>query len=414
MFVEFLGGAQEVGKSAILVNTGKTRIMMDYGVKIQPEPAQFPPVPEKLDAAIPSHCHLDHSGALPLLAGMKIPFYMTKTTFELSKLLLRDFLKVTKLNEDPERFTKDDIAKFAKKTVVTDYNRMFNVKDASCTLYDAGHIPGASGILVKSNGKSLFYTGDTKFNEQMLVKGCSLPREKIDALIIESTYGDREHPDRNTQIRQFRAEIDETLNRGESVIVPVFAVGRSQEILLMLKDYANYIALDGMAKEATEIILRNKKFVNKHADLKKAFKNVKKIKGDLQRSRILKKPGIIVTTSGMLSGGPVSYYIRKMWQRRESRIIIVGFQAENTPGKHLLETGVFLSEGKALDVKCKISRYDFSSHAGKEELLKIVRKTRPGKVMCVHGDNCRSFAKTIKQSLGIPAYAPMNGEMMEI
>lgn len=414
MLIEFLGGAREVGRSAILVKSDGASVILDYGVKIQPEPGEFPMLPKNVDAVIPTHGHLDHCGAIPVLAEMKPSVICTKTTAEIMELLLNDFLKVAKINGYPRKFSKDDIRKTMKNTISSEYGKEFCIKDLKFKLYDSGHIPGSSGVLVKSGKKNLYYTGDIKLIAQKLVGGCKLPKEKIDTMIIESTYGDRDHPDDRTREMMFRSEIDEALNANEHVLIPVFAVGRAQEILLHLKGYENYTVLDGMAKEATEIILRNKNSITDHTELRKIYRKVKKIENDKQRKRVMDKPSIIVSTSGMLTGGPAIQYLRKIRDRRDSRIMFVGYQVEGSPGNILLDTNIYKGEEEEFDVRCKISKFDFSSHAGRSELMKIIRKINPKRVLCVHGDSCPDFAKNIEKETGIHAEAPKNGEEINI
>lgn len=414
MKIKFLGGAQEVGRSAIFLDSGKSRIVMDYGVKIQPEPGEFPLRPEKVDAIIPTHAHLDHCGAVPMLVGMNAPVYLTPPTAELMGLLLRDFLKISYAKNYPHRFSKEDMQKSLNSARHVKYGKTFKVKDLECSLHDAGHIPGSSGVLVKCGKKSVFYTGDIKLGSQRLVNGCSLPKEKIETLIIESTYSDRNHPDAKENEAAFLHEVDEALNMGEHVLIPSFAVGRSQEMLLALKNYANYLVLDGMAKEATEIALRNEKYLKQHEELKRVFRKCRKAKTEKQRAAALKRPSVIVSTSGMLTGGPSAYYLRKIYGRKDSRVIFVGFQVEGSPGKILLDTNMYNDGEREYHVRCKIARFDFSSHAGKEELFRIIKTISPKKVFCVHGDNCPQFASEIKKTLGIDAYAPKIGDEMEI
>ena len=414
MKIRILGGGQEVGRSAIQVQTKNASIIMDYGVKIEPAPGEFPLVPDKVDAIIPTHSHLDHCGAVPVLARHKAPVFTTSATAEMSELLINDFLKIARINQYPQRFTREDARKIMNSIKAVKCEKPFSVKDASIKLFDAGHIPGSAGVLLSSGKKNIFYTGDIKLSAQKLVSGCRLPKEKVSTLIIESTYSDRNHPDVHNRDALFRSEIDEALNMNEHVIIPVFAVGRAQEILLNLKGYENYVALDGMAKEATRIILKNSKCIRNSDELKNIFRKIRKIDNVKQREAALKKPSIIVTTSGMLSGGPVAYYLRKIQSRRDSKVIIVGFQVEGSPGKQLLDTNIYKNENEEFAVRCRITRFDFSSHAGRGELLEIIRKIKPEQVICVHGDKCPQFARDIEREFRIPAFAPKNGDEIEI
>ncbi|MEM7826628.1 MAG: MBL fold metallo-hydrolase [Candidatus Aenigmatarchaeota archaeon] len=412
MFIKLLGGACEVGKSGILINSNSTNFILDYGVKIQPEPPQYPIIPKRVDGIILTHSHLDHSGAIPILPNT--PVYMTGVSSELFELLIRDFMKVAKYRGYPIKFSKDDFKQVMKNIRIVDYEKSFFINNIYCKLFDAGHIPGSASIFMRAEGKNILYTGDIKLKSQRLVNGCILPKEEIDVLIIESTYGDRDHPDRLKQEEKFKSEIDETINQHGVVIVPTFAVGRAQEILLILKDYVNYIALDGMTKDASKIILNNKKYIKNYDELTRIFRKIKKIKNNKERAKLLKKPNIIITTSGMLNGGPVVYYIKKIYNRKDAKILMTGFQIDGTPGKTLLDTGVFMNEDIKLPVRCPVKRFDFSSHAGRSELFDIIKKLNPRQVICVHGDNCDDFAKYIENDLMIPATAPRNGDKIEI
>ena len=414
MKLKFLGGAREVGRSGILLDTGKSRILMDYGVKIQPEPGEFPLVPEHVDAIIPTHAHLDHCGAIPMLASTKAPVYATSATSELMGLLLRDFLKIAHIKNYPNRFSRDDLQKSLARVRETRYEKEFAVKDARCKLYDAGHIPGSAGVLVSSGKKNVYYTGDTKMLSQRLVDGCMLPSEKIDTLIIESTYSDRNHPDQASNELAFRHEVDEALNMNEHVLVPSFAVGRAQEMLLTLKNYSNYLVVDGMAKEATEIALRNRMYIRDFEGLRSVYNKCRKIKTEKQRAAALRRPSVIVSTSGMLTGGPSAYYLRKIHDHRDSKVLFVGFQVEGSPGKTLMDTNMYKDDRDEYNVRCKISRFDFSAHAGKDELFSMIRKISPKRVVCVHGDKCPEFASEIRKTLGIDAFAPALGDELEI
>lgn len=408
MKLKILGSGREVGRSAILLIYDNCKISLDFGVKLQPEPPSFPIIPKELDGIIVTHSHLDHSGAIPLLPNVNC--YMSELTKKLTKLLLFDFVKVARINNYSIGFSKKE-AKLALSNSMIAENE-FIIKNIFCKFFDAGHIPGSRSVLLKFEDKNIFYTGDIKLDNQRLVHGCKLPKDDIDILIIESTYSDRDHPNRISEEERFKAEIDETINQNGIVLLPTFAVGRAQELLLILKDYKDYIAIDGMAKDATKIIMiYNLK--SSHL-LKKIFKSVKKISTNKERDRIIRKGGkIIITTSGMLNGGPAVYYIKKIYKRKDCKILFTGFQVEGTPGKYLLDTGIFRNEDIELHVNCPIGRFDFSSHAGRSELFKIIEKLNPKYVVCVHGDKCEEFSKEIENKFGIKAFSPSNNEILE-
>ncbi|MCD6381776.1 MAG: MBL fold metallo-hydrolase [Candidatus Aenigmarchaeota archaeon] len=412
MEVQFLGGCREVGKSAIMISSkGGTNALLDYGIELQPE-IKYPIFPKRrIDVVIPSHAHLDHSGSVPLLFKNYDPkVFMTDVTFELVDLLMKDFFKIARRNKRLLKFSKKEYKKMKRNLEMINYREPFSVGDIDFELYDAGHIPGSAGILLTTEGKNIFYTGDIKLKDTELLKGCDLPKDKIDLLIIESTYGERNHPSRKSEEREFLSEVDYALNQEEYALVPVFAVGRAQELMLVLKGYERYTILDGMAKEATRIILRYSKYLRRPGDLAKIFNKIKIIENDRDRRNVLKKPHIILATAGMLSGGPIVFYLKKLKDRRESRLLFVGFQVEETPGYHVLQSGIYKSNEVEFDVKCKIRKFDFSAHADRGELFKIIKKLNPEKIVCVHGDDPQKFAEDIKSELGMDAIAPANGE----
>lgn len=408
MKIKILGSGREVGRSAILLFHDNFKISLDFGVKLQPEPPSFPIVHKDVDGIIVTHSHLDHSGAIPLLPNVNC--YMTELTKKLTKLLLFDFVKVARINNYKIGFSKKDVKLALLNARITEDK--FIIKNIPCNFFDAGHIPGSRSVLLNIEGKNIFYTGDIKLEKQNLIDGCKLPKEEIDILIIESTYGDRDHPNRKEEEERFKSEIDETLNQSGIVLLPTFAVGRAQELLLILKDYSDYIAIDGMAKDATKIIMNYN--LKTSSSLKKIFKRIKKVNTAKERERIIRKGNrIIITTSGMLNGGPVVYYLKKIYKRKDCKILFTGFQVEGTPGKYLLDTGIFAYQDLEFHVNCPVNRFDFSSHAGKSELFKIIEKLNPKIVICVHGDNCNEFAKDIEKEFGINAFSPNNGEILE-
>ena len=413
--LRFLGGVGEVGKSAVLFDTGKTKILLDYGVKLQPEPPTYPPSVSNVEAVIPTHAHLDHSGAVPILFSKGMPSVVaTKPTLDMMDLLIRDFMKVARKKGYSTPFDKNDFKRAQRNYHIVDYGREFFIHDVRVKLCDAGHIPGSACVLLEHQGKTIFYTGDIKLKNQLLVNGCELPKEKIDVLIIESTYADRSHPERSAEERNLKEEIDHTINQEEIVLVPSFAVARAQEMMLMLKDYLNYLVLDGMAKDATEILLRNLRYVKKYDELKKLYGRIRKIRNNAERKKVLRKPCVIISTGGMLNGGPAVFYLKKIRNRRESLLAFVGFQVEGTAGKSVLDTGIYRSEEQEFEVNCRIRKFDFSSHAGRDELIEIIKRIKPKKVVCVHGDKCAEFAREIEREFGIETMAPKEGEELRV
>jgi putative mRNA 3-end processing factor len=408
MKLEFLGAMGCVGASGVLVEENNDRIVLDYGTKIREIPPKFPLPVEKPKAVLLSHAHLDHSGGIPLLVKKySTPIYALDVTKDLTELLLEDSIKVSREEGVELPFNEFDVRQTMKNFVLVDYNKPFKVGNFQITYFDAGHIPGSAMIFVESKDTNLLYTGDINDINTRLLEKCEEDLPKIKNLIIDSTYSDREHPDRKREEKELVKMIEETISDNHPAIVAAFAVGRAQEILLILAKHGiSYpLFMDGMAKKATTIINRYKKYLREPEDLEEALKLVTYVKGRMRR-RLIKEAACIITTSGMLTGGPVVKYIEKLHKKEKASLILTGWQIEGTPGRILLETGRFIHENLDLEVKMRVKRFDFSAHAGRKGLFEFVKKLNPEKVFCVHGDHTEEFAEELRRE-GFDAVAPL-------
>ncbi|MEM5835901.1 MAG: MBL fold metallo-hydrolase [Candidatus Aenigmatarchaeota archaeon] len=402
---------QTVGCSGILVDNGIEKILLDYGTRIREVPPTFPiPIQGKPDAILLSHCHLDHSGAIAIFSanGKDCPIYSTNVTKPLTELLLLDSLKVSHEEGVSLPFKKRDVEKTIKNFVLIPYRQEFKFRSIKFTFFDAGHVPGSAMILLRLGDKNLLYTGDLKTTDTRLLKRADLNLPRVDYLIIESTYSNREHPERKLQEKELVKIIEETLSVDGHCLIAGFAVGRLQEILVVLDKYGvDYsIYLDGMAKKATTIINQHKQFLKEPESLDKALEKVEYVGSEISRKRVLKKPGVILTTSGMLMGGPVIWYLKRLYADRRSSLVLTGWQLEDTPGRILLETGRLITKDLDLEVKMFVKRLDFSAHAGRSELFEFVEKLNPEKVFCIHGDHTEEFANELRER-GFDAVAPL-------
>ena len=409
--IELLGSGKEVGRSAILVS-GKKRFVMDYGVKIQPEPPQYPMF-EKVDAAIVSHAHLDHVGAVPILfKKQKIPVYMNDITLELGTMLIKDSMKVAKKEGFTVPFDKSNVKRMIKNTKIVRYSEKFKIGEFSCSLWHSGHIPGSSSVLIEGN-KKVFYTADIQTRPSHLLDPCKLP-EKVDTLILESTYGMKVQAPRQKEEKRLIEAVEETIANGGVALMPVFAVGRAQEVMLILKDYINKIAVDGMAKLASEIVAQYGSYIKNPKDFRELLKKSKFVRTDEDRATALKKYPIIIASAGMLGGGWAVHYLSEMQSHPESKVLFTGFLVEDSPGRNLIETKIFENAEERFHVHGETQQMELSAHADRTGLMEIIRRTRPEKVICVHGDKCRDFAKNIEEEFKIQAFAPKNGEIVKV
>jgi putative mRNA 3-end processing factor len=408
MKLEFLGAMGCVGASGVSVEENNDRIVLDYGTKPREIPPKFPLPVEKPKAVLLSHAHLDHSGGIPLLVKKySTPIYALDVTKDLTELLLEDSIKVSREEGVELPFNEFDIKQTIKNFVFVDYNKPFKIGNFQITYFDAGHIPGSAMIFVETGKTNLLYTGDFNNINTRLLEKCEDDLPKVKNLIIEGTYSDREHPDRKREEKELVKMIEETISDNHPAIIAAFAVGRAQEILLILAKHGiSYpLFMDGMAKKATTIINRYKKYLREPEDLEEALKLVTYVKGRMRR-RLVKEAACIITTSGMLTGGPVVKYIEKLYKKDKASLILTGWQIEGTPGRILLETGRFIYENLDLEVKMRVKRFDFSAHAGRKGLFEFVKKLNPEKVFCVHGDHTEEFAEELRRE-GFDAVAPL-------
>ena len=418
MELRFLGGAQEVGKSCIAVETDELRVAMDCGMKVF-DHNEGPAVGKlDFDACILSHAHLDHSGCLPMLyAHNNIPTFCTFPTAPIVTLLLDDSEKIALQTGKPLPYTKSDAARLYRKFTPLPYNLEYEFFDKSkFEFYDAGHIPGSAGVLFekKEGGKRkrVFYTGDFNYSDTRLLDKAVFPDDGVDALVIESTYAFREHPDRKEMERSFVESVTDCIDGGNVALVSSFAVGRSQEILLVLNSLLRgktKVYYDGMGQKVANIISDFAAYVRNYRALSSAFSKTGFVEGTDMRRRIMDRPSVIVTTSGMLEGGPVLSYLQGLNRKGKGKVFLTGYQVEGTNGRALLEGGPLFINGKKMKVNLPFEHFDFSAHAGAKELREAIRFMNPKKVYCVHGDSCAEFAQDLRDKDGFDAVAPEIG-----
>ena len=412
MELQFLGGASEVGRSSFLLK-GSKRILLDHGIKLN-EKTEYPGEAKDVDACILSHAHIDHSGFVPYLYKEVFPTtYGTAPTKELSQLLINDSMKIAMKRHTAQKFSKRQLKMFTERFAAYEFGEEIAFGEYSIKLHDAAHISGSAITSIEHKNRTLVYTGDFKLDEQGLQGSAEIVKSNI--LITESTYADREHPDRKELIRKFIDEIKGVIDDGGTALIPVFAVGRAQEIVKVLYDHnlADISYLDGMAKKATEIVLRYPGFCANIGALQAAMKKITRLGEEVSRSHIGAGQEVIVTTAGMLNGGPVLEYITRLNQR--SRIFLTGYQVEGTNGRKVLDGRPITIRGKKQLIKTPVSYYDFSAHAGKSDLYEYARKSSPETVICVHGE--RASAEQLAEGLkleGFDAKVPSRGETIKL
>lgn len=424
--IKFLGGAREVGRSAILIESNnEEKLMLDYGVRFKEE-NRLPDETnlENLKAVALTHCHVDHSGALPLLyKNSNLPFYTNPLSLRISGILLKDLIKISKY---PYPFGFKELDKLRQNAKFLNNNiRQKISNDFHITFYDAGHIPGSISILVEVDGKKIFYTGDMNSQSTNLINSAKYSEiPEVDALITESTYALKEHPPREETERNLIDRVINIIENDGNVLIPAFGVARSQEVLLTLDKYNLKIPiyLDGLARK---ICTAYSEFPNAFKDfsmLKRAMKKVKFAKSRNRINILEKRKNIIISPSGMLKGGAAIDYVSKMVKDPASAIYLVGYQVEGTPGRKLLDEGRFEYKERGYHINtpamCEVDYFDFSSHADRSNLyeyIKGIKFNNSRYVFCVHGDekSTTSLASNLNKE-NYNAVAPEAGESYAI
>jgi len=416
--IGFLGGAREVGRIGIRVKSAKTQVVLDYGVMLDNEPGFPMHVPPKdVDALILTHSHLDHSGAIPIFyINDTKPLYTNKLNLELTQLLVQDFIHLSSYYLPFEYL---ELKTMMRSNRHLDFGVEETLGDMKFKLLNAGHTPGSASVLIEAEGKRILYTGDFNTEESKLLSGATMDYGDLDAVIMESTYADSDHTERPLLEKQFLEACTEVVEAGGTVLVPAFGVGRSQEMacILAANHFEYPIVLDGMAREASRVVMNYKEFLRDPKMFMNAMHSCDWVEGWRDRRRALKNPSVIISTAGMLKGGPAAFYISKLGKKANNAVFLVSYQIPGTPGRELMDKGVCTIDGKIRKIKAKYRHFDFSSHCGasklKEALIKLGGKP---KVFVVHGaeGNCELFANWAKKELGLDAVAPRTGETYQI
>lgn len=412
-FVDCLGASREVGRSAFMLRTDKN-IMLDYGIKIFDQ-SGLPKFPlddnVKPDFAILSHAHLDHSGCIPALyKNNKMKWYSTPPTKDISEVLWMDSMKIM---GDGLPYELGHMNKALKNWNPILYNKPVQIDQTRIEFFDAGHISGSAMVDIEYNGKTFFYTGDFKCEDTKMHQGAKFI-DGVDTLMIETTYAKKEHPPRKEVEERLMEEIRDTLESGGNVLLPSFALGRTQELIAIIRSHDSSVPVyvDGMGKEITRIYMQYPNYIRDSERFKKAVRDVNLVAGIPDKKAATRHPSVIITSSGMMNGGPVLNYMFNL--NSNSKIIMTGYSVEGTNGNTLLNHGYITQEGEQLQVDLPVEYLDLSAHAGRSDILNFIKKANPGKILLVHGDQTEEFAKELKEEHGFDALAPMPGERINL
>jgi len=443
-----LGGFQEVGRSAMLLQTRESSVLLDCGINPgSNHPLEaFPRLDaqqfelDSLDAVIISHAHLDHCGFLPFLFkyGFDGPVYCSAPTSSLMTLLQLDYLDVMNKQGVMQHFDQKDVRECVLHTIPLRHGTVTDIApDVRLTLHNAGHILGSSVVHlhVGEGLHNIVYTGDYKFSKTTLLEPAVTEFPRVETIITESTYGalDDIMPSRIEAEEKLASTINSTLDRKGKVIIPVPAVGRAQEILLILDGYMKRgmikeapVFIEGMISEATAIHTTYPEYLAREVRNSILHEGVNPFQSDYftnvehpsARDEIIEgEPCIIMATSGMLEGGPVIEYFKRLASGENNTIIFVSYQIEGTLGrriqKGLGEAPMINSDGKIEVVKVALkveSIEGFSGHSDRRQIIAYIQRLtdRPEKLIVCHGERAKtlSIANLFQRKYKVDAEAP--------
>ena len=419
--LQFLGATETVTGSRFLVSFGEEKVLIDAGLfqgirEIREKNnAPFPIPPKELSAVLLTHAHLDHCGYLPVLVknGFNAPVYITKYGAKLAAVVLNDSAHIheedAKFGNEEPLYNSNDVEKTLNLFKIIDYRNEFKVtENISATYYPSGHILGSAFLKVRADGKDLLFTSDMgRDNHPLLSPPDNPPTTPIAALITESTYGDRVH---ENDIEDFARELNAGLERGGSILIPAFAIDRTEVILMALRDLIDQkkipptpIYVDSpMAIAALNLyrqaINGNSPEIRSGISEKWRGEDPFNAGGlvqalDVAQSKLLPvedQPSIIISASGMATGGRVVHHLKDMLGDSKNTVILVGFQAIGSRGR-MLEDGInkIRIYGDWINVKAHISKIEsFSVHADRDELVKWFKKCGSvNQVFIVHGES---------------------------
>ncbi|TFF90500.1 MAG: beta-CASP ribonuclease aCPSF1 [Promethearchaeota archaeon] len=445
-----LGGFREVGRSCILLQTKDSNVLLDCGLNVGNQYDRFPffDIPEftvrDLDAVIVSHAHLDHCGMVPFLYkyGYRGPVYCTLPTRNLATMLQLDFVQICEKEGTPPPYSKRDVKNTVLHTIPLSWGKVTDIApDVKLTLHNSGHILGSSitHLHFGKGGYNFVYTGDFKFQRTRLLEKANVKFPRVESLLVESTYGGPQDriPSRQESERELRQIVNSTIKKGGKILIPVLAVGRAQELIVVLEEFISKglieqipVFLDGLISEATAIHTANPDFLS--SDLREKILHQGKnpflseffttVNSSEERQDILSGgPCIIMATSGMLIGGPSVQYLKGLADDKKSSLIFVSYQVAGTLGNRIQrgfrEFQFQDPKGRTQLVKFNLNVFTlegFSGHSSRSQISQFLRRIqpRPKMILVNHGEEskCVSLSTMIHKKLRKATKSPKNLE----
>ena len=420
--ITFLGGAESIGASCLLLEIDDRRWVVDCGIRMKGSGAERLPDLSRLEAEgapgaiLVTHAHLDHIGALPVLHQRfpHVPVYASPPTIDLTRIQLLDSIKIMEegasVDGELPLYSEATVASLLEAMRPVVPLRPFRPDPAGpeVTFHPAGHILGACSVLVTGRERTVFISGDLSVDGQRSIPGAATPRVRADLAVFESTYGNRLHPPRAEEERRLVETIAAAIEGGGKVLVPAFAIGRAQEVLLILiraqvaKAVPPFpIHADGMVRRTCEVYARHPRFVHstlrrrieKHGDpFFGVLENVRPVRTARERADVMAgPPAVVVASSGMLTGGPSPVYARAWAGDERNLIAITGYQDEESPGRRLLDlarggTARLILDGAEVEARARVAAYALSGHASGAQIASLARAVGAPDCCLVHGD----------------------------
>lgn len=452
-----LGGFGQVGRSSMILSTPESKILIDCGVNpgARSPMESYPRLDwanitlDELDAVVISHAHLDHTGFLPTLCkyGYKGPIYCTEPTLPMMNLIQLDAIKVASAQGRSPIYSDRDVKHIMKQTITIPYGTVTDISpDIKLVFANAGHILGSalSHFHIGNGDHNFVYSGDLKFGKSILFEAANWNFPRVETLLIESTYGAKEdiQPSRQEVESAFINAVNNTLADGGKVLIPIPAVGRAQEIMMVIDHYMKSgemveapVFTEGMISEASAIHEAYPEYLARELRQKiletddnpfdsEYFTNVEH--QDAREEPLRENsPCIILATSGMLEGGPVLEYFKNIAPDQKNKILFVSYQVNGTLGRRVLDGARQVSllgkEGKVevVNINCGIEKLDgFSGHSDYNQLISFVQRLRPKlrRVLVNHGERRKSenLATSIRRMFRIPSHYPQIQEAIKL
>jgi Cft2 family RNA processing exonuclease/dsRNA-specific ribonuclease len=425
----FSGGADSIGASCTLVEIGETCLLIDCGIRMNAPDRPLPDLSvlsgKHPDAVLLTHAHTDHTGALPVLcdAFPSVPVFATPPTIDLISILFNDSIRIMAHEREGEipLYSKTQVERVLSLVTPVGFRQSRTINGVTVTFLPASHIIGAAMIHIASAAGNILFTGDYSVSPAATVPALDRPVLPVDLIISESTYGSRLHEDRAVAEKRLVQQVNEIVQNGGKVLIPSFAIGRAQEVILILQHAMHTnklpqvpVYVDGMVRDVCSIYSNYEMYVT--AKLAKQIRkthnpfftnSIAAVTTPQMRNRIVSDaaPCVIIASSGMLTGGASAFYAQKLMGDEKNAILLTGYQDEESPGRALLSLASqsgnrsFNLCGEPVEVKATVATFNLSAHADRLQMASMIESIRPGTVVLVHGDN--EARNSLKNSLSI-------------